>query len=236
MQPSYPIDYVIYVDESGDHGLINISDDYPVFVLALCIFRVSDYIENVVPSIQRFKFKHFKHDMVILHERDIRKSLGPFKLLFKDDIRTKFMQDLTELIALAPFQIISCVVDKREIAKTRTLEQEVYAIAMKTALEATRNELGLLASNQNVPVIFESRGKAEDQSLIVDFERGRFAEGGKMSDVFDLVVANKKVNSSGLQLADMVARPVGQSWLRPERQSRPVEIIKQKTRVQVNLP
>jgi hypothetical protein len=236
MQPSYPIDYVIYVDESGDHGLVNINDDYPVFVLALCIFRVSDYIENVVPSMQRFKFKHFKHDMVILHERDIRKSLGPFKLLFENEIRTKFMEDLTELIGLAPFEIISCVVDKKAFDKARTLEHEVYAIAMKTALEATRDALGLVESDQNVPVIFESRGKTEDQSLIVDFEGGRFAEGGKISDVFELVVANKKVNSSGLQLADMVARPLGQSWLRPDRQGRPIEIIKRKIRVQVFLP
>ncbi len=26
-------DYIIYVDESGDHGLKNINKDYPIFVL-----------------------------------------------------------------------------------------------------------------------------------------------------------------------------------------------------------
>lgn len=31
-------DYVVYVDESGDHSLASIDPDYPVFVLALCIF------------------------------------------------------------------------------------------------------------------------------------------------------------------------------------------------------
>ena len=28
-------DYVVYVDESGDHSLASIDSDYPVFVLAL---------------------------------------------------------------------------------------------------------------------------------------------------------------------------------------------------------
>ena len=32
-------DYVVYVDESGDHSLERIDPDYPVFVLALCVFH-----------------------------------------------------------------------------------------------------------------------------------------------------------------------------------------------------
>ena len=30
-------DYVVYVDESGDHSLASIDTSYPVFVLALCV-------------------------------------------------------------------------------------------------------------------------------------------------------------------------------------------------------
>ncbi|WIX32645.1 DUF3800 domain-containing protein [Salinicola sp. JS01] len=30
-------DFVVYVDESGDHGMLNIDANYPVFVLAFCI-------------------------------------------------------------------------------------------------------------------------------------------------------------------------------------------------------
>jgi len=43
-------DYVVYVDESGDHGLKNIDENYPVFVLAFCIFKKQDYIANIVPT------------------------------------------------------------------------------------------------------------------------------------------------------------------------------------------
>ena len=31
-------DYIVYVDESGDHGLKTIDENYPVFVLAFLYF------------------------------------------------------------------------------------------------------------------------------------------------------------------------------------------------------
>jgi hypothetical protein len=38
-------DYIIYVDESGDHGLSKIDGSYPVFVLVFTIFNIKSYIE-----------------------------------------------------------------------------------------------------------------------------------------------------------------------------------------------
>ena len=61
-------DYVVFVDESGDHGLVSIDSDYPVFVLDFCVFRKEDYIQRVVPKVEAFKFEHFGHDLVVLHE------------------------------------------------------------------------------------------------------------------------------------------------------------------------
>ncbi|MDR2189439.1 MAG: DUF3800 domain-containing protein [Azonexus sp.] len=39
-------DTIIYVDESGDHSLESIDPEYPVFVLAFCIFRKDEYINT----------------------------------------------------------------------------------------------------------------------------------------------------------------------------------------------
>ena len=66
-------DYIVYVDESGDHGLENIDPEYPLFVLAFCIFKKADYISQIVPALQDIKFRYWGHDAVILHERDFRK-------------------------------------------------------------------------------------------------------------------------------------------------------------------
>ena len=64
--------YVVYVDESGDHSLVSVDAAYPVFVLAFCVFKKSDYAQMVLPAVTQLKFKHFGHDQVVLHEqRDI---------------------------------------------------------------------------------------------------------------------------------------------------------------------
>lgn len=49
-------DYIIYVDESGDHGLVSIDGDYPVFVLDFYIFRKGHYAREVIPRMQELKF------------------------------------------------------------------------------------------------------------------------------------------------------------------------------------
>jgi len=77
--PSYTVprasgshsDYIVYVDESGDHSLTTVNPRYPLFVLSFCVFRKSVYNEQVAPALRRLKFAAFGHDMVVLHESDM---------------------------------------------------------------------------------------------------------------------------------------------------------------------
>jgi len=71
-------DYVVYVDESGDHALASIDPGYPVFVLALCVFQKRHYAEKVIPAVAKLKFNYFGHDSVVLPETDIRRQKGDF--------------------------------------------------------------------------------------------------------------------------------------------------------------
>ena len=105
-------EYIVYVDESGDHSLDSIDSEYPIFVLAFCVFRKDSYLNKVVPKLQSFKFKYYGHDMVVLHELDIRKSRGPFNILLDKKVRDPFMEDLNCLIDSAPFTLITSVIDK----------------------------------------------------------------------------------------------------------------------------
>ncbi len=36
-------DYIVYVDESGDHSLSSIDEGYPIFVLSFCVFQKTYY-------------------------------------------------------------------------------------------------------------------------------------------------------------------------------------------------
>jgi hypothetical protein len=76
-------DYIVFVDESGDHSLAAINPEWPLFVLSFRIFPVAAYVG---------------HDTVILHEHDIRKKKGTFAQLNKE-ARDTFLDRLTEIIA-----------------------------------------------------------------------------------------------------------------------------------------
>jgi hypothetical protein len=108
-------DFIVYADESGDHGMVNIDPQYPVFALAFCVIRKADYMAQVVPAMQAFKFGIWGHDAVVLHEHEIRKTTGPFGLLRTDRaLRQRFMDELNGLIEGAPITIFSSVVDKEK--------------------------------------------------------------------------------------------------------------------------
>jgi len=68
-------DYLVFVDESGDHGLDKIDPQYPVFVLLFCLVEKTAYASTICSELQRFKYEFFGRDTVILHEYDIRKGL-----------------------------------------------------------------------------------------------------------------------------------------------------------------
>ena len=50
-------EYVVFVDESGDHSLEVINPEWPLFVLCFCIFPVAAYVNQGKPAIRRLKFE-----------------------------------------------------------------------------------------------------------------------------------------------------------------------------------
>src|SRR5690606_19102582 len=43
-------DYIVFVDESGDHAMGSIDEGYPLFVLSCCLISKRDYVATVVPA------------------------------------------------------------------------------------------------------------------------------------------------------------------------------------------
>lgn len=223
-------DYIIFVDESGDHGLDAIDAGYPLFVLAFCIIRKEDYVHQLTPAIQQVKFKHFGHDNVILHERDIRKDMGDFSSLKSREKKAAFMANLTAIVEATPFTLISCIIRKDLLKKRYAAPDNPYHIALGFGLERAFYFLrskGALGAKTHV--IVEKRGKREDAELELEFRR--VCDGGNYERAilpFEVVFLDKKSNSSGLQLADLVARPVGLHTLKPDQANRAYEVLKVK--------
>ena len=223
-------DFVVYVDESGDHSLESIDPEYPVFVLALCIFHKRHYAEKIVPAVEKLKFNYFGHDSVVLHENEIRKQKGDFAFLSHLPTRLQFMDRLSSIMEASNFILIACVVDKVGIRRHEGVGKNPYHIALGICLSALHEFLLEKGQEQlRTHVIVECRGKKEDGELELEFRRICDGENPDNRHLpFDIVFADKKTNLTGLQLADLVARPVGINYIRPAQANQAFELLKQK--------
>jgi hypothetical protein len=213
--------YIIYVDESGDHGLTSIDSTYPIFNLAFCIFDKKYFSESVIPVIQKIKFDHFGHDQVVLHEHEIRKEKGAFRFKNKDE-KKRFLERIHVEMTELKFIIISTVILKNKFKpKDETLHPYHYALQhCLSKLDQFLTEKG--EHSKVTHIIFECRGNAEDRELELEFRRLCDAYNYN----FEIIFADKKSNSVGLQIADLVARPIGIKALRPEQANRAFDVIK----------
>lgn len=223
-------EYIFYADESGDHSLVSVDSAYPLFVLTICGFKIVEYTQRTVPSFQRFKFRYFGHDMTVLHEHEIRKQAGEFAFLTDLTLRESFQKDLTDLVEAARFDIFSCIIDKR-MFRADFFPDNPYQVGLSICLQMVYRHLqkiGKLGSNYHF--VFEKRGDKEDRDLELEFRR--IVAGQNPMRVpfegFKLRFADKKSNSTGMQLADLTARPLGLAYLRPTQTNRAYDVIQSK--------
>ncbi len=225
-------DYLVFVDESGDHELAKIDPPYPVFVLLFCIIRKTDYVERVCPALQRFKFGFWGHDEVVLHEHEIRKPFGDFLFLLDRGHREQFLEGLTAQMVALPATVVAVVIDKPKLVARYQNPVGPYDYAMEIGLERVFRHLESLGqAEHSTAVVVECRGRKEDAALELAFRR--VCDGNNAIHrplPFQLVMAAKASNSAGLQLTDLMARPVGLKHLRPTQPNRAYDIIEAKFR------
>lgn len=221
--------YIVYVDESGDHSLVSIDDGYPVFVLAFCVFHKEYYANKVVPSVEHLKFRNFGHDMIVLHEADIRKEVAPFTFSSKAH-KDFFIEELNGIILDSKFILISCTIFKKQLPPRVAQETNSYHLALLSCLETLYEFLLEKGQEQKrTHVVVECRGRKEDNALELEFRR--ICDGANKfgKDLpFNIVLANKQANSTGLQFADLVARPIGRHLLNREQPNRAFDVLRAK--------
>lgn len=230
-------DYIVYVDESGDHSLTTINREFPAFCLSFCVIRKKEYISKVVPTIQNLKFKYWGHDAVILHEREINKQRDNFSwLIAYPSLKKAFFEDLHKAISDSPFHLIGSVIKKIPFADEYVNLYNPYDVALLACLEDLHRFLMEKGQEgKRVHVVFESRGKNENDDLQRAFQR---ITGGadffRISKVtfneisYTANFAKKAVNSTGLQIADLTARPIALKSLRPDQKNRTYSVLEDK--------
>jgi hypothetical protein len=152
------------------------------------------------------------------------------RALFNKERRDEFHSDLSGIIESAEFTLVASVVRKDSLKGRIDDGTNLYLIALRLGLE---NIFHFLASksqeSRTTFVVFEARGKNEDNDLELEFRRVCDGQNTLNSQLpFNVIIAGKQCNSSGLQLADLVARPIGRKLLNPDQPNRAYDILAKK--------
>ncbi len=124
------------------------------------------------------------------------------------------------------------MIRKPDLGKQYHAPENPYSIALEFGLERLYKHLeGLGQTERLTHVVVERRGKREDEELELQFRR--ICDGANFHNThlpFEIVMAPKASNAPGMQLADLVARPIGIKTLRPQQSNRAYDILETKFR------
>lgn len=224
-------DYIVYVDESGDHSLVTINPEYPMFVLVFCIFDKKIYYNQIVPKIQELKFNFWGHDSIILHSHEIRKAKNDFSILQNAAVRESFISSLNTLINNTNVTIIAAAINKNLLINRYSKPDNPYEIALRFCIERLWRWLEEKEQNNLLThLIVEKRGHNEDIQLELEFRRIAGLSAFSNKPKLDIKFMDKKHNSTGLQIADLAAYPIARHISKPEQTNRAYKIIESKLR------
>jgi hypothetical protein len=224
--------FIAFFDECGDHSLIKIDPDFPMFILCAVIVERSIYGSVILKEIGSFKMRYFDHEGINLHSRDIRKASGEFSILLNPKTRERFLTELSDLISRIPFTIfITCINKHSYKKKYGNYAKNPYEVALEYTFERVMN---FMEHHQeiNLPVIAEARGKKEDDELRNSF-RILMRDGNKNYSAArknlncSISFRKKNDNICGIQIADLCAHPVARHIIKPKIQNRAYNAIKQ---------
>jgi hypothetical protein len=130
------------------------------------------------------------------------------------------------LIEELDFKVVATAINKLELQRKHQNPDHPYYTATGFCLENLKRFLSDKKRDENKTTItFEARGKKEDNELELYFRR---LSEDSFNSKFDIEIISKLSNSSGLQIADLIARPIARHIVNPEQPNRAFEIIKKK--------
>lgn len=226
--------YQFFLDETGDHGLSFVDKNFPLFLLAGCLFKDED-LEKIEREINDFKKEFFGTTEVILHSRSIRKCEGAFQILFDLDIKKKFYERLNTIISKTTLIIIGSGVNKENhIKKYGKGAKDPYVLSLSFIIERLVFCLDKKGINAIVSIKIEKRGRKEDQQLLNQYnkilDKGTYYVSSERlkNRISNFESFFKKDNTIGLQIADLCAYPLARNILNPKQPYPPFDIIKRK--------
>lgn len=226
--------YYMFIDESGDHGLVNLDKNFPVFLLCGMLVEEVAYFK-MRDELNKLKNSIWKNKEVVLHSRDIRKCEKEFQVLFDMEIKQHFYLHLNNIISEGNYTIFAAAIQKeRYINKYGRLSNDVYEIALSFIIERAVFYLDNIKEQKTLQIVIEKRGKKEDKQLDEHFQRLK-SRGTSYVDSERLAVLqieihfrDKKENINGLQFADLLAYPIARYAIDKNRANPAFDLLAKK--------
>ncbi len=130
---------------------------------------------------------------MVLDEMESRKERPSFRILRVPDLRRAFMEDLSSVIAGAPFTVVASAI-RKDLYRAQGRDANPYHVALEHGLERVYlHHQGLRWRGMKIHVVFEGRGSKEDAELEVEFRRiMETARVRGMADTLRFICMNKK--------------------------------------------
>lgn len=244
-----PVDYYLFVDESGEHIIENFDRTRPFFTVSAVMISKDQYNmqKSAINALKEkywneglFKVKNKHSKKVCFVSRDIRRRQGAFsKHYLNDKTYENFLSDLTDLMRSLDYTVIAASIDKVKLVSKYTNPKEPYDLAMEFIVE--RFSRYLHTHNSTGLIMMESRGKKEDGALHqlflelynngTRFYSSRYIQKTIVGGFYFNSKWNRAKGSLetyyGLELADLTAHPIGH-FVQNQEKTRPFQTFEEK--------
>ena len=203
---------ILFLDESGDHSLSIIDPQFSVFVLCGVIMEEEYHQHAAAERLDAFKMRLFGKREIVLHTADFTRNKSGFEAMSNHEFRRDFFSALQDLIRGLEFKIVACVIKKQDHLQKYGLNAlDPYLLSLSVLVERFIFECGSAGGT----IVAEARNPTLNSALELAFLdlkiRGTaFISAAKVqSRIHNLAIRQKRDNIAGLQVADVVATPIG---------------------------
>lgn len=199
----------VFIDETGDHNLVKIDSQYPVFGLGALLIDGEEY-KKLDKAIEAFKARYFENpETMILHALELKrpnhkKSDSRNKIMIDAELRKRFYADFDENVVQAfNYSLVFCFIKKTLMAESYSYPLDPYYLSFENVLNRVMRHGG----DKNY-IFAEKRGEDLNIALEAEYERLkkvgiRFYTYEQVAQSTEMTLVDKKENVNGLQFIDL---------------------------------
>lgn len=225
---------VLFLDESGDHNLIVIDPQHPIFVLGGVVVEQNYAVGELTDKVNAFKKDLFGTTDIVLHTADFTRQKNGFEQMKDRGFCVNFYHKLNQLIESLDITILACAIKKEEhFDKYRIAAVDPYHLSLNILVERFCFMVG--AKGPKGKIIAEARDAILDRQLELAWLNSKIS-GTQYLKAVDinariemLSLKTKQDNIAGLEIADIIITPIARAVLKRTSKIN-INIIKSKMR------